>query len=70
MLNCWGEKPEKRPPFDTLRQDLDDFDVSCEDKYSHYELPDYRKSHKEGKSKGGKSGERTDKIKNRPKRKR
>ena len=73
MLNCWGEKPEKRPPFDTLRQDLDDFEISCEDKYSHYDeyVPNYRKPHREGKSKGSKSDrERSDKIKNRHKKKR
>ena len=72
MLNCWLEKPEKRPPFDTLRQDLDDFDISCEDKYSHYDeyVPNYRKTHKEEKCKSKKSGERSDKIKSRHKKKR
>ena len=38
MINCWAEQPEKRPPFDTLMQDLDDFEISCEDKYSKYEF--------------------------------
>ena len=72
MLSCWAEKPEKRPPFDTLRQDLDDFDVSCEDKYKKYDeyVPDYQKHRKGGKSKGGKDGGRSDKIKNRKKKQR
>ena len=30
MMNCWAEKPDKRPPFETLRQDLDDFEISNE----------------------------------------
>ena len=26
MMDCWAEKPDKRPSFETLRQVLDDFD--------------------------------------------
>ena len=36
MMNCWAEKPDKRPPFETLRQDLDDFEIIMEDKYANY----------------------------------
>ena len=46
MLNCWAEKPDKRPPFETLRQDLDDFEISMEDKYANYDewVPNYRQT--------------------------
>ena len=46
MMNCWAEKPDKRPPFETLRQDLDDFEISMEDKYANYDewVPNYRKT--------------------------
>ena len=33
MVKCWAEKPDKRPPFETLRQELDDFEISMEDDY-------------------------------------
>ena len=48
-MNCWAQKPDQRPPFDTLQQDLDDFEISCEDKYSQYDqfVPNYRKIREE-----------------------
>ena len=60
MLKCWEEKPENRPPFFTLRQDLDDFDTAIEQKYHHYEAPAYKKTEKRGRKKGGKEGKRED----------
>ena len=67
MINCWAEQPEKRPPFDTLMQDLDDFEISCEDKYSKYDqyVPNYRPSG--NKKNQGKGGKREDQIKKRKK---
>ena len=52
MLSCWAEMPERRPPFETLRQDLDDFDVACEAKYKNYDewIPNYsRHGKRDGK---------------------
>ena len=51
MIKCWAEKPEDRPAFSTLRQDLDDFDAIYESQYAHYELPKYQK--KPAGAKGG-----------------
>ena len=65
MLNCWAEKPDKRPPFETLRQDLDDFEISMEDKYANYDewVPNYRPT-RSGK---GKPNKRDNAIQNRQK---
>jgi len=62
-MTCWAENPEKRPPFDTLRQDLDDFEISMEEKYANYDewVPNYRKSKPGGKS----GGKRDNAIQNR-----
>ena len=71
MLSCWAKEPEKRPPFDTLQGDLDDFEIACENKYNkkydQYET-DYKK-HGGGKSKGGKGRARHDKNKKKEKKK-
>ena len=70
MMSCWAEKPEKRPPFDTLRQDLDDFEISMEEKYANYDewVPNYRKTggnKKSGGRKTAKEGKRDDAIQGR-----
>ena len=52
MIGCWAEKPESRPIFSTLRQDLDDFDAAIEAKYADYDKPKYRKDKPKTK-KGG-----------------
>ena len=68
-MSCWAEKPEKRPPFETLRQDLDDFDVACEAKYDKYDewKPNYRKDKGGGKKGGG--GKRDEAMAKRKKKK-
>ena len=68
MLSCWEENPEKRPPFSTLRQDLDDFDTAIEGKYSHYEQPQYEKVQSRRKPQG-KQGDRENKMAGRVRRK-
>ena len=67
MINCWAENPEKRPPFDTLQQDLDDFEISSEAKYSKYDeyVPNYRSN--ATKKTQGKGGKRADQINKRKK---
>ena len=37
MMKCWAEKPDKRPTFETLRQDLDDFEISMQDEWNIWE---------------------------------
>ena len=66
MVKCWAEKPDKRPPFETLRQELDDFEISMEDKYANYDewVPNYRQTKS---SKGGKSNKRDNAIQSRQK---
>ena len=58
MLSCWAEQPEKRPPFFTLRQDLDDFDTAVEHKYQRYDdlLP--KRKEAGGRNKGTKQDKR------------
>ena len=65
MMNCWAEKPDKRPPFETLRQDLDDFEISMEDKYANYDewVPNYRKT----RSNNTRDKKRDDAMQNRKK---
>ena len=71
MMSCWAEKPEKRPPFDTLRQDLDDFEISMEEKYANYDewVPNYRRTKQSGGKKTERSGKRENAIQSRPRRK-
>ena len=66
MVKCWAEKPDKRPPFETLRQELDDFEISMEDKYANYDewVPNYRQTKS---NKGGKSNKRDNAIQSRQK---
>ena len=65
MLSCWAQEPKKRPPMDTLQQDLDDFEVAVQDKYGNYEelVPKYH-NHKPKSS-----NPRNEKIKKRQKKK-
>ena len=69
MIKCWAEKPEQRPPFDTIQMDLDDFEVSCEEKYSKYDqfVPNYRGPNTKKKGKGDKRGDQINKRKKKAK---
>ena len=65
MLSCWAQEPGKRPPMDTLQQDLDDFETAAQSKYADYAdlVPKYQNR----KPKSNKP--RDEKIKKRQKKK-
>ena len=44
MLSCWHGRPEKRPTFNSLQMDLDDFAAVVEEKYN-YPSADFMEQH-------------------------